>query len=240
MSIHSLPKFNIAYGLPPSKRNQDVIRIDEYEGGGFSVAVVDGWNNLDYLPNNVSGRRVAEFVAREFPKMFFMIKRKSLVKRAEQTAASIDREVISMYPAHVSCVGSFLFMFSRKIVIVSVGNRAIGVLLWNGYEWYKPNEIGDYTIEYPKYPSEVSRFFGRGELKKDPMYLAKPDVVICSQSTPLLLATDGLEDVLSLKDINAIVQNPHRQSPRVIVETLLKEIRKRKTQKDDILILVKL
>ncbi|MEK7065630.1 MAG: hypothetical protein AAB961_01435 [Patescibacteria group bacterium] len=48
-----------------------------------------------------------------------------------------------------------------------------------------------------------------------------------------------MKDVLSIKDINAIVRISRGQDPKTIVEKLLKEIQKRKTQKDDISLLAR-
>ena len=61
-----------------------------------------------------------------------------------------------------------------------------------------------------------------------------------NQGTPLIFATDGIKDVLTLNDINAIVENPHDQLPTKIIEKLTKKIYKRKTQKDDISVLVRI
>lgn len=234
MDIRTIYKYNLAYSLFPFKRSQDVIRIDNYKGGEFSVAVVDGWNNLDYLPDNVSGKRVAEFVAQEYPKKFIS----NPAKDAQHVAEEIDRQVLAMYPAHASCVGAFLFHFDDRDLIVAVGS--VVVLYWDGNCWAKPKEIGDYSLDPKKFPSDVSTFFGRGELKADPLYRCHADVVKVSSQTPVLFASDGLEKVLTNQEINSIVPLGSKSSPKTLVSRILTEVKAKGTQNDDISVLVRL
>jgi len=68
----------------------------------------------------------------------------------------------------------FLIGFADKQVIVFVGGGI--VFVYKNNQWVKPNEIGDYSIkEKSGFPSDVSHFFGRGELKGDSFYSAKPE-----------------------------------------------------------------
>ena len=114
--------------------------------------------------------------------------------------------------------------------------------MWNGKQWYKPKEISDHWLDVKVYESNVARFFGASERKADPrfpgIFSAEPDVIGIKPTTPVIIVTDGIKDVLSLGDINQIVGNPRGQIPKTIIEKLIKEIQRRKTQKDDISILV--
>ena len=174
-----------------------------------------------------------------FPKIFLETEADSLESRAKKASDIIDRQVTRLYPEYISCVASFLFHSKTVDYVISVGD--VVTLLWNGKNWYKPKEIHDYQLNPKKYPSNVSCFFGRGELKGKPPYSAEPDVAILSSGTPVIIATDGIKDVLKLHDINKIVGNPSGQAPKKIIEKLLTEIKKRKKfQKDDISILLRI
>lgn len=56
---------------------------------------------------------------------------------------------------------------------------------------------------------------------------------------PVLIATDGIKDVLTIDDINALPVNPAKRSAKEIIETILGEVVRRDTQRDDIAILVR-
>lgn len=239
MKIVTHLSFNLAYALLPFKRNQDVIKIllgkSESE---YSISVVDGWHNLEFLSGNIEGREVAEYVALQFPNRFLHESESDIQKKANSVAQSLEKDVLRKYPAHVSCVGVFLFHEREQDTIVALGS--VVTLLWDGEKWYKPKEIGDYSLDVQHFPSDVSHFIGRGELKSDPMYIYLTDVVQCKPNQPLLFATDGLEKVLSLDEINLISEQVSDKTPKNLIKALLKEIEARKTQRDDISILVRL
>lgn len=224
-----LSKLGIAYALVPFKRNQDVIKIHDVEPNEYCIAVVDGWNNPKH-PSDISGRKVAQMVADEYPKMF--------LKLGKVANKRLDDRIIKRYPTGVSAVATFLFHSGKQETIVSIGD--VETYLWNGSNWYKSKQIGDHQLDPQRYPSNVSHFFGRGELRDDPIYSSEPDVLSIAPSTSVLIATDGIKDVLSLGDINSIVGNPRGQDPKKIVEKLVAEIQKRKKQKDDISVLVRI
>lgn len=69
-TIRTIPKYRLAYGLLPYKRNQDVIKIHKFGGGDYCLAVADGWNGQDIFSNDEPGREVSYLVATEFPKMY--------------------------------------------------------------------------------------------------------------------------------------------------------------------------
>lgn len=223
-----LSKLGIAYTLLPFRRNQDVIKIHEFEHGEYCIAVVDGWKNPK-LPSDISGRKVAQMVADEYPKMF--------LKLGKVANKRLDDRIIKRYPIGASAVATFLFHRDSQETIVSIGD--VETYLWNGSDWYKPKQIESHQLDLAHYPSSVSRFFGRGELRDDPIYSSEPDVLQIDPKTPILFATDGIKDVLSLRDINQIVGDPCGQAPKKIVAKLLAEIQKRKTQKDDISIVLR-
>ncbi len=239
MTIKTEKQLNLAYAQLPFKRNQDVIKIISSRGDlNYAVSVVDGWHNLDFIKGNKEGRVVAELVAENFPKEFLQSNVKNYQKRAEIVAKSMEERVLSMYSAHVSCVGAFLFSFENQDIIVALGS--VVVLVRNENKWVKPKGIGNYWLDPDKYPSDVSRFIGRGELKRsDPLYSWMPEAVICPSKTSILLATDGLEKVFSVNDINSIASVQKNKTSQAIIFALLAEIRKRKIQKDDISILVR-
>lgn len=163
-----------------------MIKIHEFRDGDYCFAVVDGWDNPEYYSDNVTGKRVAEYVAKAFPRKF-----RTSRESAQHVADEIDKQVLAMYPVHASCVGAFLFHVKNSDISVAVGS--VVVLIWGASHWVKPKEIGDYSLDPKKYPSDVSMFFVRGELKSDPLYGCRAETVELSPETPVLLATDGLE-----------------------------------------------
>lgn len=228
-----LPKLGIAYALVPFKRNQDVVKIHEFGNGEYCIAVADGWNRPEALPGDEPGREVAQIVASEYPTMF--------LKFGREASKKLDERIAKKYPKYVSAVAAFLFHSPIRDTVVSIGD--VETYLWNGKQWYKPKEISDHWLDERKYPGNVSRFFGASEQKADPrfpgIFSAEPDVIQIKQTASVIIATDGIKDVLSIKDIDAIVGNPRGQKPKKIVDKFLKEIQQRKTQKDDISVLVR-
>ena len=218
----------IAYALFPFKRNQDVVQIHEFEHGDYCIAIADGWNRLDAFPDDKPGREVAHIVASEYPKMFLTY--------GKDASKKLDERIAKKYPMHATAVAVFLFHSRIGDTVVSIGD--VETYVWDENKWYKPREISDHWLDSSKYPSNVSRFFGSIERKTDPKYpgvfSVDPDILELQSATPIIIATDGIKDVLPLDNINTIVGNPRGQEPEKIVEKLLKEIQKRKTQKDDI------
>lgn len=228
----------IAYIVFPFKRNQDVIRVvsgnQEYD---YVISVVDGWNNPKELKGDIPGRKVARLVADLYPQEFLKSTINDTVKRAQATAISVDDTVNKLNPHYASAVASFLFHGKKKDVIISVGD--VETYLWDGNKWYKPKEISDHWIDPTKYPSNVSQFFGCWERKRYPIFSAEPDVVSIPSGTPVMIATDGIKDVLTLDNMNALPVNPAKISPKKIVETIFQAVTHRGTQRDDISILVR-
>lgn len=238
-AIEVLGEHDLAYAVLPFRRDQDIIRVITGKKGVQLVAcVVDGWNNPAGIKGNEAGRKAAEYVAGNFPETFLAVRGGGPQERAKKAAKIVDQRLLEIYSAHASCVGAFLFSFKREDVIVAVGS--VVVLLWNGKRWEKPKEIGDYSLDPAKYPSDVSRFFGRGELKGDPFYSAEPDVVVCSAKKPVFLASDGLEDVLTINYLNKLTQDLADLTPKAFITSLCGEVQRRqKAQRDDISILLK-
>jgi hypothetical protein len=239
MKIKILKQYNIAYALIPFLRNQDIIEITPgTKEITFAASVIDGWNNKDELSGNEAGKKVAELVATRFPEIFLDRTEKDWQTRAEKTAELMDQEILNRWPAYVSCVGSFLFSERDKNVLLTIGS--VVVFVWNGQAWKRPKEIGDYSLDPQKYPSDVSRFIGRGELKQDSFYSAKPDVAVLPKDRPILIASDGLEDIFTPQEFNQITQGWDIKNPQEFISNLLVEIKIWKhRQKDDISILFK-
>ncbi len=241
-TVRTLQKYHIAYALLPYKRNQDVITV-HYQRGDlrFAASIVDGWNWKEKLDDDRTGRDAAQFIADTYPRRFLEYLKKNQYRLAAANAAkSIDQQVLAMYPKYVSAVATFLLSFMHVDIIVYVGKGI--VLVHNGTHWEKPREIGDYFLDETTFgfPNEVSRFFGRGELKDDPLYSCLPDVVMLPSGIPVLLASDGIEDVFYEKELRQILQLDPAASPTSIVERLCAEITRRGTQRDDISLLLRL
>ena len=240
MKIVSVPGERIAYSILPYKRNQDIIKIiPDAKDSPLVVSLVDGWNWKEKIPGDSAGFRAATFVAKEYPQTFLSLKEKDLEKRAEVTSKLIDAKLLEKYPQHVSAVGLFLFDFGEKLTLVFIGKGT--VLTWNGKAWQKPKKIGNYSLkEASSFPNDVSRFFGRGELKSDPFYSAKPDVVTISPQVPVFLATDGLDNVMTIEDLNIFSVGRMNGTPEQFIGDLVNEIERRDTQKDDISLLLRM
>lgn len=238
--IRTISKYHIAYGLLPYKRNQDVIRVISGKGDlRYAVSIVDGWNWKEKLADERVGKRAARFIAKDYPQTFLELDGLDFVQRAETASNIVDKQFLKVFPKYASAVAVFLFSFKKQDIIVFVGKGI--VLFWDGKQWTKPLEIGDYFLDETKFgfPNEVSRFFGRGELKGDPLYSCKPDVVMCPPGRPMFLATDGLEDIFTQEEITHLLRFDHEASPRELIDHMFNEINRRGTQRDDISILVR-
>lgn len=232
-----LPQGRIAYAQIPGPRDQDVIRIVKPAGGITVASVIDGWN-LRELGTNEPGKEFAAIVAKRFPEIFLYSKATGLKKQATLAARALDREMQAQYPRDVSCVGSFLFMAKKQAFLVTIGS--VFVLVWDGKRWYRPKAIGDYSLDPQKYPSDVSRFIGRGELKNDPFYSSEPDVVVFPKGRIIFVGTDGLEDLFTVDEFNSCVRGLLFDNPKEWVFKLRAEIEKMKScQKDDVSFLLK-
>ncbi len=240
-TIRTLQKYHIAYGILPYKRNQDVIKVMQGKGDlRYAVSMVDGWNWKEKLDDDRTGRNVAQFIADAYPREFLKHLKKTQYRLAAASAAKrIDKQVLTMYSKYVSAVGVFLLSFHMEDVVAYVGKGI--VMIWDGRKWVKPKEIGAYFLDETKFgfPNEVSRFFGRGELKGDPLYSCQPDVVVFPSATSVFLASDGIEGVFSEKELRQILQVDPAASPTSIVERLCAEITSRGTRRDDISLLVR-
>jgi hypothetical protein len=228
---------SILYSRIPFRRNQDVIRIQKDHGGaGDVISVVDGWNDVKKVPSDHTGREAASFVASRYPEVFLALKERTLSLVAQDAAIQVDREFLQRYPAHVGSVGAFAFCSRKQTVLVSLGT--INVWVWNGTKWNKPREIGDYFLPDPEYESGSRTFWGRGELKDNPFYALRTDTVVLSPQTPFFIATDGMDDVLSLSEINEI-QEETRSSLPGIFKALVEKVLTGKKQRDDITLLMR-
>lgn len=237
MNITTVPRFNIAYALLPYKRNQDVIRVHTFDNGHYSICVVDGWNNPKFTEGDVMGREIALAVAEKFPLFYDIAQEKTLKKKADGVAQKLNTLAEQIHPRFASCVACFLIHKNHVDEIVSIGD--VQLYLWNGSIWYKPDEIIDHWIDPTKYPSNVSRFLGLGE-RKIPEFSYEPDVMMIPSNQPVLIATDGIKDVLNLEEINSLAVNPTNASPKKLVKTIFDEVIRRGTQRDDISVLVRL
>ena len=239
--IRTVKKYHIAYGLMPYKRNQDVIRVHDLDEAHYVLAIADGWNRPDAFPGDEPGREVAKIVASEYPKIFLSLSITNLHKRALAASQTLDDRIAKKYPRLATAVATFIFHTNNEECIVSVGD--VETYLWDGTHWYKPKEISDHALDFKTYESNVARFFGAREHKQDPrfpgIFNAEADVRKVSITMPILIATDGIKDVLSLSDINALAVNPEKESPKKIVETILGEVARRGGQRDDISVLVR-
>lgn len=241
MVVRTIQKYHLAYALIPYKRNQDYITVLSPRGPlKFAVSVVDGWNWKEKLADDEQGRKVARFVATVYPRTFLKyVPRNTYEKAARQAAEDVDKRILQKWPRYVSAVAAFLLSFDDHDVIVFLGKGV--ALVHDGRTWKTPKEIGDYSLdETPfRFPNDVSRFFGRGELKGDPLYSCQPDVVVIPPRSTVFLATDGLEDVMTVKDLNAFTEKLKNKTPSFFIKELIREIRMKKTQKDDISIFIR-
>ena len=89
----------------------------------------------------------------------------------------------------------------------------------------------------PEYESGSRTFWGRGELKDDPFYSLRADTVALSPQTPFFIATDGLDDVLTLSEINEMQEETRSPFPGFF-KTLVEKVLAGKKQRDDITLLM--
>ena len=237
MKIISQTKYNLAYALLPFKRNQDVVQIFPITKKNYQyvACIVDGWNELS-LNDDVPGREVAQTVLQIYPEFYFNSKLTNVLQRANDAATRTEITILNKFPVCATSVAMFLFHTIDQDVIVSVGDEEI--YLWDGTHWYKPKEIDNHP-SVPENPKGSFRFFGCPQKKKDRRYSSIPDVFSFPADTPCIIATDGIKDVLTIDDINSITQTVTKKTSKNLLEALLKEIQRRKTQKDDISILVR-
>jgi hypothetical protein len=229
--------FSILYSRLPFRRNQDVIHIQkDRSDAGDVISVVDGWNDVERVPFDYSGREAATFVAIRYPEVFFALKKRTLSPAAQDAAIQVDREFLQRYPAHVGSVGAFAFCSRKQTLLVSLGT--INVWIWNGTKWRKPLEIGDYFLPEPEYESGSRTFWGRGELKDNPFYALRTDTVVLSPQTPFFIATDGMDDVVTLSEINEMLQE-YRSSFPGFFKALVEKVLRSKKQRDDITLLMR-
>lgn len=64
-------------------------------------------------------------------------------------------------------------------------------------------------------------------------------MVTLPSDVPVILATDGIKDVLTVVEINQVMKTVKKQTPNAIVGALMDEIQRLRTQKDDISIFVR-
>ncbi len=234
--IHDDPG-GFLHALIPFRRDQDVILIQRNpREAGDVVSVVDGWNDAEKIASDRPGREAASFVARRFPELFTPSPGSPPACAAGEAARTLDREFLDRYPAHVAAVGAFAFCSAEQTLLVSIGT--IDVWTRDGAEWHKPREIGDYFLPQPRYESGSRTFWGRGELKGDPFYALITDTVVLPPETPFLIATDGLDDVLTLDEINAIHEDAGA-IPRRFFESLVQQVGTGRKQRDDISLLMR-
>ncbi|MCL4359923.1 hypothetical protein M1555_01535 [Patescibacteria group bacterium] len=239
MVAQFIPEYQLAYVQIPAVRNQDVMRLHWTGKGEYAAAIVDGWNDTAYLPGDQPGRQVAELVAATFPKLYRAATQESPQEKATYATGEMDRLVFEQFPNYATAVGVFFIHTAAQDLVVSVGD--VSTYTWNGGQWLQPEEISDHRLDPAVYNSNVARFFGNSSLKQegDP-YSCTPDMLILSSATPVLFITDGMRDVLSLEEINriaSIAQQPRSQQQ--FLENLYLAIDEKKTQKDDISILLR-
>jgi hypothetical protein len=229
--------FSILCSRIPFRRNQDVIHIQKGRGDREDViGVVDGWNDVERVPSDHPGREAASFVAKRYPEVFLSMREQTLAHAAQDAAERVDHEFLRQYPAHVASVGAFAFCSRKQTILVSIGT--INVWIWSGTQWRKPEGIGDYVLPQPEYESGSRTFWGRGELKDDPFYSLRVDTVALSPQTPFFIATDGMDDALTLSEINEIQEETRSFFPgffKAVVEKVLSS----KKQRDDITLLMR-
>jgi hypothetical protein len=230
--------FSVLYSRIPFCRNQDAIHIQPgcSHNGEDAISVVDGWNDAERMGSDQPGREAAAFVAKRYPVLFLALRGQTPALAAQEAAQQLDREFRQRYPSHVASVGAFAFCSQEQTILVSIGT--IHVWTWNGKQWYKPDEIGDYFLPQPEYESGSRTFWGRGELKGNPFYALRVDTVILTPQTPLFIATDGLDDVLNLSQINEM-QGEIQSSFPGFFKTVVHKALSSREQRDDITLLMR-
>lgn len=234
-----LQKKRMVYGIFP-KRDQDYILINKKKSTGrikFLASVTDGWTDQDKIRLEKIGKQAARFTAFRYPQLFLRDKGTDLKERARKSAYLLDQEFIRKFPTQTASVGVFLFEQEEKNIIVAVGS--IWVFIWKKGVWEELQEIGKYDLDLKKYPSDVSRFFGRKDLKKDSLYSCEPDVAIRDKDKPIILATDGLtKGIFTKKSFLLMANKWEKKRPKKLIEAVKITIGIG-SQEDDTSILVK-
>src|SRR4030042_1965670 len=229
--------FSILHSRIPFRRNQDVILIQQDRSDtGDVISVVDGWNDAERVPADHPGREAASFVASRYPEVFLSLRERTLADAAQNAAIQVDQEFLRRYPAHVASVGAFAFCSRKQTILVSIGT--IHVWIWNGTQWHKPEEIGDYVLPQPEYESGSRTFLGRGELKDNSFYSLRVDTVVLSPQTTFFIATDGMDDVLTLSEINEMQEETGPSFPGFF-KAVVGKVLSSKKQRDDITLLMR-
>lgn len=220
-------------------RNQDVVSIHRrgYYQWNCVIGVVDGWSNPHIIRGSFAGRAAARYVSRMFPKFFTSERARDPGIRARNASLLLEREFLKQFPAHVSAVGAFLFVSEDHTTVVCLGT--VLVLEWVGRYWRKIRGLGNHSLDPYRYPSDTSRFWGRGELKADPTYQLIPDVSVITGNTPILVATDGLSRLMGISQVSRLTSSlPERTSIGFL--TTLHRIAAEETQlTDDVSVLIR-
>jgi len=230
----------VSYFLLPYKRNQDRVRIyNDYLGTIYTACVIDGWHNSELLPGNKEGQQVTELVLNTFPQMFLKSSIKNYSGKAQFIADLLNKEILERFSKHVACVGTFVFKYSDKKIIATIGT--ITTLVLQNDAWIKPKEIKDNKLDWKTNESGSATFFGRGELKGNKKYSNRVDTVVCSSSSPVLIFTDGADDVLDYKKLPLLLQEDAISKSGVFMKNLQQKIlRHQDMQRDDITALLAL
>lgn len=237
--VTKVVKGNAFYHLSiPFVRNQDFTKTQELKNGVSFVALCDGWNHREKVPGDNEGKKASRFVAKYFQKLFLASKEKDLIKRTKTVCKLLDEKFLSAFPHYVSSVAAFLVVFPKDALIVRVGD--VDCFLWKKNCWQRPKVFKDYSLDEAKFGSDVSRFFGRGELKGSSIFSADPDILITDSFQPILLASDGLLRAMSEDELNSISKEAlFPTEPNTFIEYIRDFLKKAKTQNDDITVLLK-
>lgn len=222
----------------PHKRAQDKIKFyKDYIGTLYTICVMDGWHNLEYLSGNKEGRQAAIYVADTFSKLFLSSSIKNYLLRAQFVADIVDQQLLHLFPKHVSCVGTFIFRYADKTILVTIGT--INTFILKNNIWEKPKEIHNNELDWRTYKSGSATFFGRGELKGNIRYSNSVDVMIFTSSTSILVLTDGANGLIDLPIINELFKKQNFSLGKIFMETIMAHILLNKdVQNDDISVLL--
>ena len=222
----------VRYFLFPHKRNQDKVKVyRNYLGTIYTVCVVDGWHNPERITGNVAGQQAAEFIINLFPRLFLESSIPNYTERAQAIADIVNQKLLQCFPRYVSGVGTFIFRYNDKTVITTIGTITTMVLKEN--KWIKPKEFADNKLNWQTNESGSATFLGRGELEGNKKYSHRMATVVYGSSIPVLILTDGADDVINYQQIVT------RNSQNDFIEKLLKEVmQNKKNQRDDISVLL--
>lgn len=220
----------------PYQRDQDVVLVKvNYCGAEFVISVVDGWHDQQYISGNAEGRDVANLAASIYPQIYLSGNNTRWEEAAIQTADKVHNLILQKYPKYASCVGSFLFRFKYFSILCSIGT--INVYVRRGNKWVKPREIGNNWLDWRTNKSSSTTFLGRGELANNKRYSHHIDCVKIPKNETVLIMTDGVDDLLSQKEINVLLKgvNSHDKIAKLLYANIND---KRDKQRDDISVLV--